>query len=245
MNTVGTSGQDRRFFLVSAALMAVVVFVGFSRTFYLRAWFPEAGAFAPPEPFFRLHGLVHSSWMLFLVLQAALIGRRKVALHRKLGWFGAGLAALVFGLGVYGAAIAAARPGGFIGVELPGEQFFAVPFTAILTFAVFVALAITWRTKPQHHKRCMLLATIAMLEAAIIRFPIDFIHEFAPLTSFGPALLFVVALAIHDRRKLGRIHRVTVWGGLALALSLPLAIAVSFTDSWLAFSNRLIDLLAR
>ena len=69
--------------------MAVVVFAGFARTFYLKPLFPEAQEFAAPESVFYVHGAVFTAWMLLLVLQALLISTRRVAMHRSLGWFAA------------------------------------------------------------------------------------------------------------------------------------------------------------
>jgi len=229
-----------RFFLNTTIAIAVVVFIGFSRTFYLRGLFPEAQDLAAKEPVFLVHGAIFTAWFLFLILQAALVKTRNIAMHRSLGWLGVAIAAAVVSLGMYGAMIAANRPGGFIGVEFSPQQFFVIPFTTMMFFGIFVALAVTYRRKPEYHKRFMLLATVNLLEAAIIRIPLDFIPAYAPLTSFGPALLFIVALGIHDRRTLGHIHRVTMWGGIAIALSLPVAFSLSGTQPWLAFSQWLI-----
>lgn len=237
--------QGRRFFQISVIVMAAVVFVGFARTFFLRPLFPDGQEFAPPEPFFLYHGIVFSAWMVWLVLQTSLVQARQVQLHRTLGWLGVALASLLVVTGIYGAALAAGRPGGFMGIDVPGEAFMIVPFTAVLFFAIFVGLAIRYRQKAQYHKRFMLLATVNLLEAAIIRIPIDVIRDNAPLTSFGPALLFIVALGIHDRRTLGRVHPVTLWGGIAIALSQPIAFGVvSGTGPWLAFSRWLSGLVA-
>jgi hypothetical protein len=237
------SSSRSRFFLYTTIAIAVVVFIGFSRTFYLRGLFPEAQELAASEPIFLIHGIVLSAWFLFLVLQAALVSYRKVALHRALGLFGAVISAGVIGLGIYGAAVAANRPGGFIGIEFSSEQFFIIPFTTMVFFGTFVALAVGYRKKPEYHKRLMLLATVNLLEAAIIRFPLAIIPAYAPLTSFGPALLFIVALGIYDRRTKGRVHRVTLWGGIAIALSLPVAFLLSGTQVWQSFAEWLIGAL--
>jgi len=216
--------------------MAIVVLVGFARTFYLRVLFPEAQDLAAKEPVFLIHGAVFTAWMIWLISQATLIRQRRVALHRTMGWVGAVIAVAMVMLGVYGAVVAASRPGGFIGIPFSSEQFLIIPVTAMVFFGTMVALAIAWRARPQHHKRMMLLATVNLLEAAIIRFPVEFIAANAPLTTFGPALLFIVAIGIHDRRTLGRVHPVTLWGGIAVALSQPVAFLVSGTAPWLSFA---------
>jgi len=220
--------------------MAVVVFIGFARTFYLRFLFPEAQELAAPEPVFLVHGVVLSAWMLLLVGQAVLISRRGVSLHRSLGWFGAALAVAVVVLGIHGATVAAQRPGGFVGVPFPPLQFLALPFLTMVFFGSLVALAIAWRGKPQYHKRSMLLATVTLLEAAIIRIPLDFIAAGVPFTSFGSACLFIVALAIYDKRMLGKLHPVTLWGGIAVILSQPLGLLIMNTQAWNGFAIWLV-----
>jgi hypothetical protein len=57
------------------------------------------------------------------------------------------------------------------------------------------------------------------------------------------ATLFVVPLFVWDWKALGRIHPVTLWGGLTLAVSAPLRILVSRTDEWVALSHWLVNLV--
>ena len=114
----------------------IVVFVGFARTFFLRFWFPEAESFAASERIFYVHGVFFTAWIVFLVMQAMLVRAGRVQLHRTLGWLGAAIAACVVLLGLYGASVAAQRPGGFIGVPLPPLQFLVVPFFDMVLFGL-------------------------------------------------------------------------------------------------------------
>src|SRR5436305_1082517 len=119
---------ERRFYAGMALVMLASVFLGFARTYFLKAWFPEAAHLAPPEPFFfYVHGVCFTAWFVLLVMQALLVANRRIDLHRTVGWFGVGLAAAVVAAGTMGALIAARRPGGFIGVSVPPLQFLAVP----------------------------------------------------------------------------------------------------------------------
>lgn len=163
---------ERRFYTGTAFIMLASVFLGFSRTFLLKHWFPEAAVFAPPEPFFYyVHGVCFTAWILLVVVQPSLVANRRVDLHRTLGWFGVGLAAAVIAVGTVGALMAAGRPGGFIGVPVPALQFLAVPLGDLALFTVFIVLAVVQRRDQQSHKRYMLLATIGLLDAAVIRWP--------------------------------------------------------------------------
>ena len=84
---------ERRYYGGMAVAMLASVFIGFARSFYLRAWFPSWPR--PSEPVFYVHGVLFTAWMLLLVGQALLVGARRVDIHRRLGWAGAVLAGMV------------------------------------------------------------------------------------------------------------------------------------------------------
>lgn len=112
--------SERSFYTGMSMAMLASVFLGFSRTYFLKPWFPELGHLAPPESFFfTIHGVCFTAWFVLAVIQPALVANRRVDLHRSVGWFGAGLAAAVVVVGIVGALIAADRPCGFIGVPVP------------------------------------------------------------------------------------------------------------------------------
>lgn len=234
---------ERRFFTLVTSAIAVIVLIGFARTFFLRAWFPEAQSFVPPERIFSIHGIFFTAWIGLLVLQALLIRVHRVDLHRFYGWIGVGLACFVVLLGTYGSLIAAQRPGGFIGVPLPPSQFLIFPILDMALFAAFFALAVIWRDNPQSHKRLMVLAAVNLVEAAIIRIPIGVIGAGAPFTSRGLSYLFIVALIVWDYRSSGRIHRVTLWGGLLIVVSFPVRMLLSQTKAWTEVASRLVQLV--
>lgn len=234
---------ERRFFTLFTLAIALVVLIGFARTFFFRGLFPGAQGYAAPEPIFSIHGIFFTAWIGLLVLQALLIRWRRVDLHRAVGWAGLVLACVVVVLGAYGSLIAAQRPGGFIGVPLPPTQFLIFPILDMLLFAGFFALAIFWRHRSQSHKRLMVLAAVNLVEAAIIRIPIGIIGAGAPFTSRGLSYLFIVALIIWDYRSSGRMHRVTLWGGLLIVISLPLRMLLSQTNTWNEVAGRLIQLV--
>lgn len=240
-----TAGRnsERNFYTGMSIAFAIVVVAGFTRSFFLRPLFPEVHEFIPPEAIFTLHGIIFSLWIVLIVCQALLIRSRRVDLHRATGWFGVALAVIVVWIGSYGALLAANRPGGFLGIPLPPEQFLIFPVGDITLFAVFVALAVVWRTSAQTHKRLMLLATVNLMEAAIVRMPIPFMLEGAPFTSRGLSFLFIVALALWDRRSLGSLHRVTLWGGLLIVLSFPARLLLMETGAWTAAAEALMAIV--
>lgn len=231
---------ERRFYTGMAIAILVVVFVGFAQTFFLRPFFPDTPA--PPERIFVLHGLLFSAWIALLIVQATLVRAGRTALHRRIGPWGGVLAAAMVVIGTWSALIAAARPQGFIGIPVPPLQFLAVPLADIVSFALLVAIGIARRRDPQSHKRLIMLATITLLAAAIARWPV--LSAFGPPAYFGCTDLFIVALGVWDFRSRGKLHPVTLWGGLLVIASQPLRLAIMGTDAWLAFAKWATGLVA-
>ena len=233
------ASAERRFFTGMALAILATVILGFSRSFFLRPLFPEWPS--PSERTFYVHGVVFTAWIVLLVAQASLVAGGHTELHRKIGPFSAVLAVAMVVLGTLGALIAARRATGFVEVPVPPLQFLAIPIFDMFLFATFVWLAIAQRRNPQTHKRWMLLATVNLVTAAIARWP--GVLALGPLAFFGLTDLFVIALAIWDFRARGRLHPVTLWGGLLIIVSQPLRLVVSSTQGWLAFARWATGLL--
>ena len=217
---------EHSFYFSFATFIAAAVFLGFARTFFLRRWFPSwAAAHAAPEFIFVIHGIVSAAWLVLFIVQVALVGSRRVRLHRQMGWFGTGLAIAVVMLGIWGSLIAAGRPTGFIDVPVSPLQFLAVPLSLLLLFSIFVVLAILRRRDAQMHKRCMVLASLSLIEAAVGRWPLAFLRGGSLLPFLSPldltVDLFLVPLVWWDLHSRRRLHPATLWGGLALSSSIP------------------------
>jgi hypothetical protein len=220
---------ERRFYEIMAVACLAAVVLGFARSFLLRPWFPDHPV--PPEAFFLFHGSAFFAWFVILAIQPTLIAAGRTDLHRVLGGIGAGLVAVMVVLGVTGALMAAGRPTGFVGVDLPPLQFLAIPLFDMIVFPALVAVAIARRRDRQSHKRLMLLASISILSAAVARWPP--LTTAGPLAFFGVTDLFIVPLVIWDVTTRGRLHPATLWGGLLIVVSQPLRVVVSGTDFWL------------
>lgn len=224
--------RDRLFFSGMSVAAAVVVVVGFSRTYYLRSYF-DGPALSPLRV---VHGAVLSAWVLLAVAQPLLVTAGRTAVHRRLGVLGATLAAAVVVNGV-AMAITSAREGR----APPGvdpRAFLAIPLFELVAFAPLVAAGLFLRRRPEAHKRLMLLATISILGAPSARLP-------APLATVGqPFFLvvdaFVMAVLVYDLVTRRRVHPASLWGGLLIIASQPVRFALSGTDAWLAFADFLM-----
>ena len=189
------------FYLCMSLLIAVVVVYGFSHTIghnLLHA--------SPLPPFIlTIHAIVFPGWVLFFILQSALVRSRNVRLHRTLGWFGIALAAGVLIIGYLTAT-------GMDRFHLQGPNdtdtpaFLIIQLMDLLSFAIPFALAIYWRRRPEYHRRLMLIASSGLTDAAWARFPL------VPL-AYSPAgvdllvLLGIVRDLIVDRR----VHKVYLY----------------------------------
>lgn len=202
---------QRYFYFLMSLLVAAVIVYGFSQTI------GENLLHAHPLPPFVLtiHALAFSGWVVFFMLQSALVRTRNVRIHRTLGWFGVALAVTMLVLGTW-TAIAMDRF--HIRLEPPSaaflEAFLIVQLGYLYVFGVLFALAIYWRRAPEFHRRLMLMATCTLTDAAFGRFPEHWIG-FSVFGALGVAALLLLGVArdlIVDRR----VHKAYLYGVPAL-----------------------------
>jgi len=223
-----TTQRSHRFYVGMAIACAVTVFSGFAPSFYLRA------RSAPPlAPAVVAHGIVMTCWVVLFLIQTLVVASRRIRLHRWLGLAGAGLAVLVVASGVP-LALSGARRGIFAGDSL---EFLLVLLVDLVAFSAFTAAGIFMRRRKEIHRTFMLLAMISMLPPAVFRWPIA--ASYPPVIP-AVVLTFVAAVVAHDRRS-GRPHAASLWGGLALALSVPLRFLVAQTAAWHAVARWLVS----
>ena len=166
-----------------------------------------------------------------LVAQTSLIAARRTDIHRKLGWVGAAIALSLVVIGPLVAIQAVKR--GAVPPGLTPQQFFVLPMTDVVLLAGFVAAAIIQRKTAQTHKRLIILATLAILDAATARLP--GMLAAGPLAFFGIVDLFLVAAVVYDLITARKVHPVWIWGGLIIVASQPLRLLLSGTPVWASF----------
>ena len=216
------------------AAVAVTVFAGFARSYYLSHWLTPPARTPEITPLLHIHAIVFTSWILLQVVQPALIAVNRAALHRKFGWGGAVLAMLVWALG--NLASVEAMKVGYKGVGDP-YAFYAITFFSMQAFGLVVLLGILKRDKADSHKRLMLLSSAAILEAAVGRLPLQMVVDTAPLSFYLGADLIILAGILYDWRTRGGVHGVWLWGGGALVLSQIFRVAIMNSGPWLAFAH--------
>jgi len=217
--------RERLFFLGMTVAFAVVVFIGFAPTYFLRTLSDRPGL----PGLVHLHGALFSAWILLLLVQTTLVAVKRTDLHRLLGVAGGVLAVSMIPVG-YFVAISAARR---FAVTDPGTlKFLIVPMGALIVFPVLTGAALLWRRRHDFHKRLMLIATIELMNAAVDRLPGVFA---AGLTPFYPGTdLFLLALVTYDVVTLRRIHPATLCGGVFLVSMQMLRVQLMDTSAWFA-----------
>lgn len=222
------TARSPRIFTLIAVGAAIVVFAGFARSWYLKAWFgtPELPSLV------HVHGAVMTLWFVLYVLQATLIATHRVALHRRIGLLGVALAVLVLLIGTH-TAIEAARLDRMPG---PTLAFLAVPLGDMVVFALFFGLGLGYRHRPDIHRRMMTLASIGMLGAALFRLNIP---GGLPGT-IGVIVAILAACVAADWLVNRRPHRAFAIGALLIALSWPLRLWLAETQPWQRLAGWLI-----
>jgi hypothetical protein len=195
---------DKYFYFAMSLLIAAIVVAGFSQTVDQNLFHP-----AVPRPFLLwIHAAAFSLWVVFFILQSALVRVRKVKLHRLLGWFGAGLAAVMVPLGIT-TAIVMGRFDKYVKHQTDADAFLSVPFGDMLIFSVLVGLAIYWRRKPEYHRRLLFIATCGLLDAAFGRF--DFLDKHTLYHFAADAVILLgVARDLLVNRRIHIVYRVAL-----------------------------------
>jgi hypothetical protein len=227
--------SERRFFLAVAIGLAVVVFVGFSRTYYLKGLF---GAKQLPL-YLHIHGAVMTAWYALFIVQVRLVATRRVQLHRKLGIAGVFLAAIVAVLGtVVSLGLARRRlhahPDSAAGPFLLGLQL--VPI--VLVFVILMCLAVAMRRRPDYHKRFMTLAMLTVIGPAVVRLPgID--DQNIP-AAIVVNILLVLICAVADAIRNRRLHPAFGWGAALVIGSIFVMAPLAQTQWWIHLVRRLL-----
>ena len=126
-----------------------------------------------------------------------------------------------------------------IGQRDAGIAFSIVPLSGILFFAVVIALAVANTRKPEIHKRLILLATVALLFAAVGRMNL-FQRPLLFLTVWLSPVLLGMGYDVLTRR---RVHPTYMIGLAALLLGFSRVLFLQ-SEAWLRIGRALIGMFA-
>jgi hypothetical protein len=238
-----------RFYVGLAVACLTIAVVGFVPTY----WMQLAPGTFEGSPLLHLHAWLFSAWPLYLLVQTALAAQGQVARHRAWGLFGISLATamVIVGIAVANSVLATRLENGY---GNPARAFHIVSMSMMGLFAVFVTAAVAWVSRPELHKRLMILATVTILPPAIARL------FFAVSVGVGPGLrpsggpprtvesvllsalvadLLILAAIAYDVRARGRPHPVYLIGGAIMLAVQSLRGPLSTTEWWYALADSL------
>ena len=221
---------DRVFFTTMILLLWATVLFGFAKTYY------AAGMVEAPLPnkLIHIHGAIMTLWMVVLLVQTALISARRVKWHMTLGLFGFGLAIAMVIIGPIAATDALRRGAAPLGLD--ALTFYIIPLTAIFLFAVLAFFGYRYRRQAAIHKRLILIATVALIDAAVGRWPVAFFQtnpKAQDLVPFG----FLLAIMLFDLATQRRVLKVTLYASLFLVIVHLIRVPIGFTPAWHSFAT--------
>jgi len=212
---VAANRHIRSIYLGAALAIASVMFLGFARNYYLRAWLgTRAISFMV-----HVHGLVMTAWVLLFVTQTLLIAKHRVDLHRKLGIVGVALAAVVLGLGVFTIANSIERQNPGANATLFMELFVAFDGISLLVFAGLVLAGVIYRQRREIHKRLMLIAMISLLPPAYGRLIANLTHDNVELMVLGMMYATALSCLLLDAWRHRRVHPAFAIGSVLVIAS--------------------------
>ena len=222
--------------------MTAVAFAGFARTYYLAGF--NDGPKPVLTPIVHVHGALATAWILLLIVQTRLVAYGRRDIHKLLGLVGAGIGAAIVAVGLWVAIHSQRRVHTPTTADTLADPyvFLIFPLSSITLFALFVSLGVLNRQRSEAHKRYMMLGTLSMLVPAMARIVTQTTHG-AVAGVVGAMFIvdaFLIAMVIYDFYTRGRLHPVTLWGGLVTVLSEPLRFAIGYSEPFQAFAKMLM-----
>ena len=237
LRTAGVPARQARtgqgFYVGFGVFVILLSFAGFAPSLI-----DQSRRFAPPTTLHLVHGATSFAWLLMYVTQALLVARGRIDLHRRLGWAGAVIAALVVLLGYYVIVEGAFRQSDLSGVIYrlliePGSPpmteaeliaGFWGPFSQLSTFSLLVAAGIVFRHRVELHKRLMVFSLMPMTFMSLLHLSGTLVGN-VPLSRGALGIGWVVTgfavyciPATHDKLTRGRIHPASIWIPLVITL---------------------------
>jgi hypothetical protein len=227
------------FYFWMTVVMAIFVFGGFGMTY----WQPmAAGSLQPLPPVVHLHGIMYSTWIVLLLVQAFLINVRNITLHRGLGQLGIAVATCVVLTGT----LITILFGGFH-ISNPMPDYYHLMYlgvVAVINFSLLFFLAIRNVRKPDNHRRLILFATMSILAPGINRFyMVPFGLETLPLAAMYLTVdAMLAAILLQEWRTTAKISATTITAAAIILLPELLHAPITGSGAFAGFCAALADL---
>jgi len=224
-----------RFYLGLSLFMVAIVLAGFWPSYFgpmLR------GNVARPLVV-QLHGIVFVGWMVLLVVQVAVAVRGDVGLHRRIGQWGIAYGCLVLAMGLavgLAAPVMHANAGDWTRDRAAG--FLLTTLGDMVLFGSFFGAAVWYKSRPEIHKRLMVVATVALLFAAVGRTGLDSSPALFEFVWLSPILVGIS----YDWISRRRVHPAYIVGLVGLFVG-SLRVMLEGSETWLVIGRPLLDAL--
>jgi hypothetical protein len=216
-----------RAYLPIAALALAMAISGFWSTYFG----PLLTGTVQAIPMIHVHAAVFVGWLLLVGAQAYLAATGRMRLHRRVGEVGMYWGLLVIVVGTTTAFVVFDQRVDAGDLQRAQVGLF-VPLTDLMVFIPFFAAAWIWKSRPELHKRLIVVATTILLIAAVHRI------TFLGPRPRPPALLLAIWLApiyiamIFDWIRTRRVHLVYVLG-IAAVLFLKFGrLGMARSETW-------------
>lgn len=234
--------EDRRAALVWLGFFWIFVGVGFG--FDLHNYLHEK----PAVPtIVHVHAVVTTLWLLTATALVLMVETGNVSLHRRVGWFAAGYAALTLVIAPLSElswqALNLSTPG-----ALPPE-FLSIAFSGVICMTLLLPWGILLRRNSAAHRRVLILAIICISDAGFSRMVGLFLH--APTTFLGTYFffeggnLFVILLMFFWDWKRNRIMKQFLWGASLVIVVGLTATGLYFNETWRSISRSWLEAWGR
>lgn len=238
--------RGRLFYSGAAALLLVLMLVGFQQYYLHGKAFPGRDIAPPLRTLIALHATAMTAWMVLFLAQPLLIANGSRRIHMSVGRLGAVLAACIVVLGLWlGIQGARLTPPEVRVWGVTPRQFMIVPVGTVVIFGLFVAIGVSYRRRPDIHRPMMLMATLIAIPAAVGRIgPLSALYEGTVWqTIFGPFLWTLVIATLLLALKWLLTRSFDRWFAIAygcLAVSFLLVWRLATTGVWDWFASLLI-----
>lgn len=227
------SVSDHSLFLFATFVVVALVVAGFGPTYFYRPFKHRQDSLTV---LVHVHGALMTAWLALFVVQVALAARGRVASHRRLGQVGLILLALIVATALPMMIVAAHLGGNHMpGPALPG---LALVLAFLIEFTALAGVGLQLRRQSAVHKRLMLLAAVAAMEAGVSRLPIPFGSFGAVHLANDAVLVPIIAVDTYRHR---RLHPAFLWGTLFILAVQFSAIWISGTAMWQSLAQRILN----
>jgi hypothetical protein len=232
--------HERNFYVGMAIACALLVFIGFSPTYFLSPFFEVPGREGPWSPYLHLHGAVFTAWLALFVVQTCLIRADRRSLHMRLGILALVLAAAMIVL--TGLTVVDAINDGRTSPVGPPIPRLWIAISGALIAAGFIFAGMYWRRNADTHKRLMLIATITMVSPAMNRLwgHLD-LGALLPMSratfSFAVIVTLICVCVCNDLWRRGRVHSAYAAGLVVVVGSRAVSPVVTESALWHAIAS--------